>query len=162
MEAPTRRVLSLKDPTSKMSKSAQDPNSRILLTDPPSLIASKIRSAVTDSIQGISYDPIDRPGTSNLLNILAACLNDTAAAEGREGEIEVEEVAKRYEGKNHGELKRDVVDAIVERFRGPREEFERLRGERGYLESVARRGAERARERSEETVGEVRRRVGLA
>lgn len=153
-KAPTRRVLSLKDPSAKMSKSAQDPNSRILLTDPPSLISSKIRSAVTDSLPTITYDPITRPGTSNLLNILAACIDQ-----------DVEDVVReRYEGKarNHADLKKEVEEAVVERFRGPREEFEKIRGERAYLEEVARKGAERAKEKSDVVLTEVRRRVGLA
>ncbi|EIM82361.1 tryptophanyl-tRNA synthetase [Stereum hirsutum FP-91666 SS1] len=154
MYTPTRRVLSLKDPSAKMSKSAQDPNSRILLTDPPSLISSKIRSAVTDSLPTITYDPQTRPGTSNLLNILAACMDQ-----------DVEDVVReRYEGKarNHADLKKEVEEAVVERFRGPREEFEKVRGERAYLEEVARKGAERAKEKSDVVLTEVRRRVGLA
>lgn len=137
-----------------MSKSAQDPNSRILLTDPPSLISSKIRSAVTDSLPTITYDPQTRPGTSNLLNILAACIDQ-----------DVEDVVReRYEGKarNHADLKKEVEEAVVERFRGPREEFEKIRGERAYLEEVARKGAERAKEKSDVVLTEVRRRVGLA
>lgn len=134
-----------------MSKSAHDPNSRILLTDPPSAINSKIRSAVTDSVQGITYDPINRPGTSNLLDILAGCLDEEVAV-----------VAERYRGKDHGMLKKDVVEAVVERFKGPREEFERLREERAYLNEVARSGAEKAKEKSDGVIAEVRRRVGLA
>lgn len=71
---------------------------------------------------------------------------------------------ERFEGKgrNHADLKREVEEAVVERFRGPREEFGRIRGERTYLEEVARRGAERAREKSDGMIREVRRRIGLA
>ncbi|KAH8100299.1 tryptophanyl-tRNA synthetase [Cristinia sonorae] len=147
---PTRRVLSLKDPTSKMSKSAPDVQSRILLTDTAAQIKSKIRGAVTDSISGITYDPVSRPGAANLLTILAACTNE-----------EPTEVAKRYANKGHGDLKADVVDAVENLLRKPRAEFERLRSEDAYLSEVAREGASKARARSEVTMQEIRKRVGL-
>jgi len=147
---PTRRVLSLKDPTSKMSKSSPDLQSRILLTDSEAQIRSKIRSAVTDSTAGITYDPIARPGTSNLLTILAACTGE-----------EPSDVARRYTNKGHGQLKADVADAVVDLFAKPRAEFERLKGEKGFLADVAATGATKARERSTATIREVRRRLGL-
>ncbi|KAH7905478.1 hypothetical protein BJ138DRAFT_1175184 [Hygrophoropsis aurantiaca] len=150
-QAPSKRILSLKDPTSKMSKSSPDIQSRILLTDTAAHIKAKIRAAVTDSIQGITYDPVSRPGTSNLLTILAAC-----------SDSDVTEVARLYENKGHGHLKSDVADAVEELLKGPRAEFERIRHETQYLADVAARGAERARLRSEETLGEVRKRIGLA
>ncbi|KAJ3903400.1 hypothetical protein F5879DRAFT_959761 [Lentinula edodes] len=153
LNTPSKRILSLRDPTSKMSKSAPDTSSRILLTDPPSTIANKIRSAVTDSIPGITYDPVNRPGTANLLTILAACNYDNE---------DVQETAGRYVGKNHGALKKDLTEAVVELLKGPREKFEKLRTETGYLEQIAQAGAEKARSRSEATMVEVRKRVGLA
>ncbi|KAF8638851.1 hypothetical protein AX17_001908 [Amanita inopinata Kibby_2008] len=145
-----QRVLSLKDPTSKMSKSSPDVLSRILLNDDASKITAKIRGAVTDSIHGITYDPVSRPGTSNLLSILAACSDE-----------EVEVVARRYQTKGHGQLKADVSEAVEELLKGPRAEFEKLRRDRSYLEQVAHMGAEKARERSEATMKIVRTRVGL-
>lgn len=150
LPAPTRRVLSLKDPTSKMSKSSPDLSSRILLTDTEKEIRTKIRGAVTDSIQGITYDPVNRPGTSNLLSILAACTDEDVVA-----------VANRYEGKGHGHLKADVADAVAAFMHGPRTEFERLRGEQAYLVQVARDGAAKARSRSEATMRQVRELIGL-
>lgn len=134
-----------------MSKSAPDVQSRILLTDTAAQIKSKIRSAVTDSTLGVTYDPASRPGVSNLLTILAACTNE-----------EPDEAAKRYADKGHAEFKADVAGAVEELFKGPRAEFERLRGETGYLADVARAGAVKARELSEVTMQEVRKRVGLS
>ncbi|KAJ4481153.1 hypothetical protein J3R30DRAFT_3656795 [Lentinula aciculospora] len=148
----SNRILSLRDPTSKMSKSAPDTSSRILLTDSPTIIAQKIRSAVTDSIPGITYDPVNRPGTANLLRILAACNNNE----------DVRKTAMKYKGKNHGDLKKDVTDAVEELLKGPRASFEILRREKDYLKQVAREGAEKARSKSEATMLEVRARVGLA
>lgn len=133
-----------------MSKSAPDIQSRILLTDTPDQIKSKIRGAVTDSIKGITYDPINRPGAANLLTILAAST-----------EQDVETVAKRYESKGHGDLKTDVTEAVIELLRKPQAEFERLREERVYLVQVADEGARKAKELSNETMRHVRERVGL-
>jgi len=134
-----------------MSKSSPDTASRILLTDTSSQIKAKIRGAVTDSIQGITYDPVSRPGTSNLLAILAACTDSDPL-----------EVAKRYENKGHGHLKSDVTDAVEEVLKGPRAEFERIRHEKVFLEQVARQGASQALEHSAVTIDQVRRRVGLS
>ena len=148
---PSQRILSLNDPSSKMSKSSPDISSRILLTDTATQIKSKIRGAVTDSIQGITYDPVNRPGASNLLTILAASIEE-----------DVEDVAARYTGKGHGDLKSDVADAIEAMFKGPRSELERLKDDRAYLESVAKDGAARAQESSRATLCMVRKLVGLS
>ncbi|KAK7035943.1 mitochondrial tryptophan--tRNA ligase [Favolaschia claudopus] len=148
---PSKRILSLKDPASKMSKSASDPASRILLTDTANQIAAKVRAAVTDSITtGVTYDPVLRPGTSSLLSILAACADE-----------EVDAVASRCTGMSHGELKTEVAAAVDALIAGPRAEFERIRGEVGYLDQVARKGAEAAKELSAQTMVQVRQRVGL-
>jgi tryptophanyl-tRNA synthetase len=149
---PSSRILSLKDPTSKMSKSAHDVRSRILLTDSAAEISAKIRAAVTDSsTAGITYDPVHRPGTSNLLTILAACTGE-----------DVVEIATRFEGKGHGDLKVEVADAVEELIKGPRKVFEEIRSERSYLHRVAEDGARRARERAAITLTEVRRKIGLS
>ncbi len=134
-----------------MSKSAPDASSRILLTDLPDTITAKIRVAVTDSVSGITYDPVARPGTANLLTILAACTEETP-----------EDVALRYANKNHGHLKKDVVEAVAEKLRPAREEFERIRVDKAYLETVAQDGARRAAERSGKTMKMVREAIGLS
>ncbi|KAJ6630304.1 hypothetical protein B0H10DRAFT_1774785 [Mycena sp. CBHHK59/15] len=149
---PSKRILSLKDPASKMSKSAPDVQSRILLTDSAAQIKAKVRAAVTDSIaSGITYDPVARPGTSNLLTILAACTDE-----------DVRTVAQRYAGKSHGDLKADVAMAVEELIAGPRAEFQRIREDVGFLDEVAKRGALAAQERSAQTMVEVRVRIGLS
>lgn len=134
-----------------MSKSSPDTASRILLTDTSSQIKAKIRGAVTDSIQGITYDPVARPGTSNLLTILAACTDSDVA-----------EVAWGYENKGHGQLKSDVAEAVEEALKSPRAEFERLRSEKTFLDEVARKGVTQAMKYSETTIDQVRRLVGLS
>jgi len=131
-----------------MSKSAADPNSRILLTDSHETIIKRIRRAVTDSISGITFDPVERPGTSN---ILSACTGEVPAA-----------LAERYAGSKHGSLKKDVAEAVEEALRKPRVEFARLCGDRTFLGQVARDGAEKGREHPSEMMREVRRRIGLS
>ena len=134
-----------------MSKSAADPNSRILLTDSHETIIKCIRGAVTDSIPGITCDPVERPGTSNLLTILSACTGEVLAA-----------LAERYAESNHGSLKKDLAEAVEEALRKPRAEFVRLREDRTFLGQVARDGAEEGREHLNEMMREVRRRIGLS
>ncbi|KAJ7778819.1 hypothetical protein DFH07DRAFT_911170 [Mycena maculata] len=150
---PSKRILSLTDPSAKMSKSAPDPSSRILLTDSAKQIAAKVRGAVTDSIStGVSYDPDERPGTSNLLAILSACF----------GHEDVRLFAETCRGMSHGVLKGEVAGAVEDLIAGPRAEFERLKGDVGYLDQVAREGAEAARELSARTMVQVRERIGLS
>jgi tryptophanyl-tRNA synthetase len=110
-----------------MSKSAVDPNSRILLTDPYEIIVKRIRSAVTDSISGITFDSVARPGTSNLLTILSACTGQAPAV-----------FAERYAVSNQGALKNDVAVAVEEALRKPCAEFARLREDRTFLARAAR------------------------
>jgi tryptophanyl-tRNA synthetase len=134
-----------------MSKSAHDPSSRILLTDTPDEIRLKIKKAVTDSVPGVGWDPPVRPGVANLIQMLRACereaLGGSPTDDAGGGEEEVLALAGRYSSPGRGikDLKTDVADAIVETLRGPREEFQRIRGEVGYLDSVARLGADKAK-----------------
>ncbi|KAJ7494358.1 hypothetical protein B0H11DRAFT_2004299 [Mycena galericulata] len=149
---PAKRILSLKDPSAKMSKSTPDPASRILLTDSAKQIVAKVRSAVTDSIaSGVTYDPVARPGTSNLLAILAACADE-----------DVESVAARCSGMSHGALKTEVAGAVDALLAGPRTEFERLKKDEGYLDQVARQGSAKACHLSAVTMTDVRKRIGLS
>lgn len=110
-----------------------------------------MRSAVTDSQLGIAFDPVNRPGVSNIITILATCTNKSP-----------EEVAKLYSSKGHAQLKGDTAEAIEALMRRPREEFKRLKLEKGYLEEIAKDGARRAREISEVTMTLVRSQIGLA
>lgn len=134
-----------------MSKSSPDIQSRILLTDEFAQIRSKLRSAVTDSQSGVTFDPTNRPGVSNIITILATCTNKSP-----------EETAGSYASKGHAQLKADVAEAVETLLRRPREEFKRLKQETGYLEEIAKDGVRRAREISEETMTLVRSQAGLA
>ena len=134
-----------------MSKSSPDVQSRILLTDEFAQIQEKIRSAVTDSQLGVTFDPVNRPGVSNIVTILATCTDESS-----------EKVAQIYTSKGHAQLKRDTAEAVEALLRRPREEFKRLKSETGHLEDIAQEGARRAREISEGTMRLVRSQIGLA
>jgi tryptophanyl-tRNA synthetase len=146
-----------------MSKSAPDAASRILLTDAPNAIVKKVKSAVTDSDPVITYDPVGRPGTANLLEILAAAESFTlsAAQAKTTTTMDMHALAARYANTGHGKLKSDVADAVVAMLDGPRREYEKLKGEDAYLRKIAEEGARKARERSRPVLEEVRKRVGL-
>ena len=97
------RIMSLTEPTQKMSKSDTNDKSRILLLDPEPLVRKRIMSAVTDSDTQIIYDKVNKPGISNLLVMLSA-LTD----------VSVEELEKQYAQANYGTFKKAVADAVVE------------------------------------------------
>lgn len=153
--APAKRVMSLRDPLKKMSKSSPDPLSRILLTDTPDTIASRIRKATTDSTREITYDPENRPGVSNLIEMYChATRRSDYAAVGEE---------MRTQGLNMGGLKERVTEAIVEDLKGFRERWERLEREgEGWLQEVREKGIEKAKESAERTLRDVKDVVGLA
>lgn len=155
---PSKRILSLRDPSQKMSKSAPNPSSRITLTDSPKDILAKLKSAVTDSQREITYDPVERPGVANLLTIWSAC--DTPGSDGRTRTPS--ELAAEAREWGLGKLKATVGDVVVERLKGLREEYERLKGDEGYLREVAEKGRAKAAERAAKTMEEVRKVVGLS
>lgn len=156
---PTKRVLSLRDPSSKMSKSAPDVNSRILITDSPDQVKSKIRKAVTDAETSLSYDPDARPGVSNLLSILSA-LKD---AEGGPGEW-AEKLNSEIEAKGVASgqrLKATLTEAVVETLKPIQRELEKLRADPGFLVEMEKLGRDKAKVVARRTMAEVRKSVGF-
>lgn len=157
LTAPTKRVLSLRDPTQKMSKSAPDPSSRILLTDSDDEIQRKVKRAVTDGETALAYDPAARPGVSNLLSILAGL--DASGRSMQQWADELNTHAKR--GATGKVLKEAVTDTVVAAIRPMRQEFERLKADQGHLQAVEQLGASKARQRAAKTMQHVRSIVGL-
>jgi tryptophanyl-tRNA synthetase len=133
-----------------MSKSHPDAKSRILLTDPPDLIASKIRSAVTDSIMDVSEAWQDRPGVRNLFAILSGMVDRP-----------VEGLVDAYRGKNAGQLKGDLTEALVDALTPIRTHFERLMADQGHLAEMEELGRRKASEVAARTLAEVKEAVGL-
>ncbi|XP_028847233.1 tryptophan--tRNA ligase, mitochondrial [Denticeps clupeoides] len=146
----TRKVKSLRDPSSKMSKSDPQNLATISLTDSPDDIVFKIRRAVTDFTSEVTFDPEGRPGVSNLVSVHAAVSGQT-----------VEGVVRQARGLDTGQYKQVVAEAVVQRLEPLRREILRLRADRGYLESLLVHGARRARALASPVLIEVRRLVGF-
>lgn len=145
--------MSLVDPKSKMSKSHKSERSRILVTDGPQEIKSKIGSALTDSLPGISYDPQERPGISNLLDILSIF-----DPEGRDARL----LADEHSDLGPRQLKDMVSDAVIGGLNGIRDRYLELtaKGDE-YLDKIEAEGARKARQSADETMQLVRSAMGL-
>ena len=144
------RIMSLTTPTSKMSKSDPNPNGYILLMDKPEDIMRKFKRAVTDSDSRIIFDPQNKPGVSNLLQIYALATGKT-----------IEQAAAEFDGKGYGEFKPAVGEAVVELLRPIREKTTDLLNNKDYLEQVYKEGAQKASYLARKTLDKVYRKVGF-
>ena len=143
------RVMSLKDPTSKMSKSDADPDAFILIKDDPETIRRKIAKAVTDSKANMAYTE-DQPGLKNLINIYGAY----------EG-IEPQEVVVRFQDFTYAEFKKALADRIIQTMEPIRQEFLRIMADKDYLPAIYEAGGEKARAKAQKTLTKVYRKVGF-
>ncbi|KAI9677576.1 MAG: Tryptophan--tRNA ligase, mitochondrial [Caeruleum heppii] len=152
--SPAKRIMSLRRPHLKMSKSHEDPNSKILITDSREEIHHKIRQAITDSTEQVTYDPVNRPGVSNLIEIVHH-LN----SEGKTCEALADEFASLPLRK----FKETVADCIVSGLDGIKTEYDRVMSQDGgrYLDDVARHGARKANESAAATMIVIREAIGL-
>ena len=144
------RVMSLTDPTRKMSKS-DEPASYIAILDKPEDIRRKLRRAVTDSEGEVRYDRESKPGVTNLLDILSAM-----------GGEDKEALVARFAGKGYGALKDETADAVIAALTPVREKYDQVLADKAYLEGVLRSGAERAAVLAEKTLRKVHKKLGLA
>ena len=144
------RIMSLTTPTSKMSKSDQDQNGCVYMLEKPEDILRKFKKAVTDSDACVCFDPENKPGVSNLMQIYSVATGRDFAA------IEAE-----FAGQGYGAFKTAVGEAVVELLRPIREETERLLADKTYLESVYRAGAEKAARAADRTLSKVYKKVGF-
>ena len=143
------RVMSLQEPTKKMSKSDENENAFILLADDADTIRRKIKRSVTDSLGIIRYDE-EQPGIKNLLDIYSQLDNKS-----------VEQIVSMYEGKGYGDFKNDVAEVIVESLRPIREQYIDLLNNKDYLEKVYAMGADKAERQARKTLRKVYKKVGL-
>ncbi|BFK82324.1 tryptophan--tRNA ligase [Clostridium baratii] len=143
------KIMSLQEPTKKMSKSDDNPNSFILIMDPPEVIRKKVSRAVTDSIGVINYSD-DQPGVKNLLNILSAINNKTP-----------EDLVKEYEGKGYADLKKDVAEAIVTELKPIQERVKELLKDKKALEAIYKEGANKANYIANKTLRKMQKKIGF-
>lgn len=144
------RVMSLQNPTSKMSKSDHDQNASVYLKDDNDTVMRKFKRAVTDSETCVRYDRENKPGVSNLMDIYAACTGKTY------GEIE-----REFDGKGYGEFKPAVGEAVLAVTAPIRDEAQRILKDKSYLESVYTAGAEKASYIANKTLRKVYKKVGF-
>ena len=143
------RIMSLDEPTNKMSKSAENEMSRISLLDEPGKIKKAIMRATTDSDGTIKFDVENKPGISNLLTIYSA-LEGTS----------VEDLEAKYDGAGYGDFKKDLVVVVDEALAPIRERFEGIRNS-SELDDVLHEGAKRAREIAGPVLERVKEKFGL-
>ena len=143
------KIMSLQEPTLKMSKSDPNPNAVVRILDPRDEILRKFKRAVTDSGAEVRFSP-DKPGVSNLMTIYS-CFSGKSFAE-----IEAE-----FAGKGYGDFKLAVGEVTADALAPVQNEFNRLMGDKAYLEAVMKSGAEQASYYARKTLSKVRRKIGF-
>ncbi len=143
------KIMSLQDPESKMSKSDENENAYIALTDSKDDVARKLRRAVTDSDTVVRYGE-DKPAISNLLTIYSLCSG-----------VSIADAEKQFEGKGYGDFKSAVADAVISVIDPIQQEQKRLLGDKAYLESVLKEGADKANYLANKTLSKVYKKVGF-
>ena len=146
------RVMSLTNPTAKMSKSENEDTGRVLLMDDPAFIMKQFKRAITDSDTEncVRFDPVNKPGVANLMSIYSAVTGKS-----------YEEIEQEFAGCGYGKFKPAVGDAVVETLRPIREEATRILADKAYLESVYKAGAEKASYVANKTLRKVYKKVGF-
>ena len=146
------RVMSLQDPLKKMSKSDDNRNNVITLLEDPDAVAKKLKKAVTDSDNPpvVRYDWENKPGVSNLLDLMSA-VTDTP----------VEELVTHFEGKMYGHLKTEVAEAVVSFLKPIQAKYREYREDEAYLRSIFKIGAEKAHAKANETLRKAYSAVGF-
>ncbi|HIP76287.1 MAG TPA: tryptophan--tRNA ligase [Psychromonas hadalis] len=153
-EIPTQgaRIMSLQEPTKKMSKSDNNVKNFIGLLEDPKVISKKIKAAATDSDEKarIYFDNSEKPGVSNLLTLLSCSIGKS-----------IDSLIPEYEDKMYGHLKVDTADAVVELLKPIQARYKELRADEQTLEAIARVGATKAQARAKLTLAKVYDRIGF-
>ena len=143
------KIMSLQDPSRKMSKSDENPNGSIYLMDDPDTIIRKCKRAVTDSEACIAYRD-EQPGLKNLIDIYCACLGKTP-----------DEAVKEFDGKGYGELKMAVGEAVVSVLKPLQDEVARLEKDKAYIDTIIKENGEKAAYFANKTLRKVQKKVGF-
>lgn len=143
------KIMSLQEPTKKMSKSDENPNGSIYLMDDPDTIRRKCKRAVTDSLGEIRYSE-EQPGLRNLIDIYCACQNKTP-----------DEVVKEFSGCGYGQFKEAVGEAVVAILEPLQKRVAELEKDKGYIDSVIKNNAEKANYFAQKTLRKVQKKVGF-
>ncbi len=144
------RIMGLQDPTSKMSKSATNLNDVIFLEDEPEVILKKFKKAVTDSENKVKFDPENKPGVSNLMQIYAAITNKT-----------MEQIEQEFDGKGYGDFKITVANSVIEKLKPIQDKYQELLNNKEYLEKIYLKGAQEAKKIASKTLRDVKDKIGI-
>jgi tryptophanyl-tRNA synthetase len=142
------KIMSLQEPTKKMSKSDENPNATISLLDDINVIKNKIKRAVTDSDAEIRYSE-EKPGIKNLIDIYCCSTNET-----------VEEALSRFEGKGYGDLKKIVSEALIAEIEPVQKRFNEIKQDKAYLDGIIKKNAETASYLANKTLRKVKKKIG--
>lgn len=143
------RIMSLQDPTKKMSKSDTNEKGFISMLDDPKKIEKKIKSAVTDSEGIVKFDKENKPGISNLLTIYSSCTGES-----------IESLEEKYEGKGYGDFKQGVADAVISLLKPIQEKYAELIDSE-ELDTILDEGAEKASLTANKTIAKAKKAIGL-
>lgn len=143
------KIMSLQDPTRKMSKSDENDGATLLLLESPERLTKKIKSAVTDSGSEIRFAQ-EKPGISNLMTLMNVL-----------SEKSIEQIEKDYATSNYAVFKSDVADLVVETLRPVRERYEDIINDKSMLDGILKKGAEKAQARAYKVLAKVYRKVGF-
>ena len=144
------RIMDLQEPERKMSTTDSHPAGKVLLTDPADTIRKKLKGAVTDSGSDVRYQSEQKPGISNLLEIMSVATGDP-----------IPELEARYDSGGYGQFKSDVAEAVVELLDPIRTRYEELRADEPALRALLARGADKARAASAPTLEQMYERMGF-
>jgi len=144
------KIYDLQNPSSKMSKSGESPQGILWLLDEPSVLSKKIKSSVTDTETEVRFDPLNKPGVSNLLSLLALATSRT-----------MHDVVTEFSAGGYGDLKTAVAEAVVEALTPIRERTHELLKDPAELDRILASGAAKARIRAEATLERVHESLGL-
>jgi tryptophanyl-tRNA synthetase len=144
------RIMDLQEPERKMSTTDGQPLGTVLITDPPDTIRKKVKAAVTDSGSDVHYEPEQKPGISNLLEIMSVATGEP-----------IPELEARYDSGGYGQFKSDVAEAVVTLLDPIRARYEELRADEPELRALLGQGADKAREAAEPTLEQMYERMGF-
>lgn len=144
------KICDLLDPSKKMSKSAENPNGSVFMTDDRDTVIRKFRRAVTDSESLIKYDPVNKAGVSNLLAIYTAFSGKS-----------IEEAEREFDGKGYGDFKLAVGETVADKLTPVQAEQKRILNDRAHLQGVLAAGAEKAFKVARKTLSKVYKKIGF-
>ena len=144
------KIMGLQDPTSKMSKSSTNPNDVVFIEDEPEVILKKFKKAVTDSENIVKFDPENKPGVSNLMQIYASITGKT-----------MEEIEKEFENRGYGDFKITVANSVIERLKPIQDRYKQILEDKEYLEKIYTKGSENARKLAAKTIQDVKNKIGI-